>query len=194
MADKFPSATVIGTDLSPTAPTGMQPSNVQFEIDDCTSEWVYPPNHFDFVHIRGLFGSISEWPGLYRQAYKHLKPGAYIEQMEWSVHYRAPDGTLTPHQVFRRVADNTVKVGMLLGKTFEIAENMAGLIREAGFVDVVEKRYKWPVGPWTSDPKLKEIGRWNLLSWEEGAEGWLLAGYTRVLGVSRLNCSCLVGA
>lgn len=61
---------------------------------------------------------------------------------------------------------------------------MAGLIKEAGFVDVVEKRFKWPIGPWSSDPRLKEIGRWNLLNWEEGMEGWVIAPYTRVLGVS----------
>lgn len=76
---------------------------------------------------------------------------------------------------------------------------MAGLMREAGFVDVVEKRFKWPIGPWSSDPKLKEIGRWNLLNWEEGMEGWVMAAYTRVLGVGprlsteamqKLTCCC----
>lgn len=65
---------------------------------------------------------------------------------------------------------------------------MADLIRSAGFVDVVERVYKWPIGPWSADPKLKELGRWNLLNWEEGMEGWLLAVYTRVLGVSA-SCS-----
>ena len=76
----------------------------------------------------------------------------------------------------------------MTGKTFEIAENMAGLVREAGFEDVVEKRFKWPVGPWSTDPKLKEIGRWNLLNWEEGMEGWVMAAYTRVLGVGLPFC------
>ena len=32
---------------------------------------------------------------------------------------------------------------------------------------------------------MKDIGRWNLLNWEEGMEGWVLASYTRVLKVSR---------
>jgi hypothetical protein len=61
---------------------------------------------------------------------------------------------------------------------------MAGHIADAGFVDVVERRFKWPIGPWSSDSRLKEIGRWNLLNWEEGMEGWVIAPYTRVLGVS----------
>ena len=183
IADKFPDAQVIGTDLSPIAPGSMQPDNVTFEIDDCCSEWVYPDDHFDLVHIRGLFGSIADWPKLYREAFRHLRPGGYIEQVEWSVHNRSSDGTLSPNSVLARWSQYAVRTGTMTGKTFEIAENMADLMREAGFVDVVEKRFKWPIGPWSSDPKLKDIGRWNLLNWEEGMEGWVMAAYTRVLGV-----------
>ena len=185
MADKFPSAEVIGTDLTPVKP-GMQPDNVKFEIDDMCSPWIYPDDHFDFVHIRGLFGSVADWPALYAEAFKHIRPGGYVEQVEWSVHNRSVDtqhGLLPPHTTLARWSQYAVQCGMISGKTFEIAENMAGLIREAGFVDVVEKRYKWPVGPWSSDPRMKEIGRWNLLNWEEGMEGWVMAMYTRVLGV-----------
>lgn len=79
-----------------------------------------------------------------------------------------------------------IECGRRLKKTFKIAEEMAGMITSAGFVDVVEKRFKWPIGPWSSDPRLKEIGRWNLLNWEEGMEGWVIAPYTRVLGVSEI--------
>ena len=172
-------------DLSPVAP-GMQPDNVKFEVDDVCSPWVYPENRFDFVHIRGLFGSIADWPTLYKEAFKHTRSGAYIEQVEWSVHNRSIDGGLSPGATLARWSANAVQAGYLTGKTFEIAENMARLIREAGFVDVVEKRFKWPIGPWSSDPKMKEIGRWNLLNWEEGMEGWVMAAYTRVLGVSIL--------
>jgi len=87
------------------------PPNCRFEIDDVRDEWTYPPDYFDFVHIRGLFGSISDWPALYKQVYRwvdphdkegnlkffksmsnddrHLKPGAYIEQLEISIVVRA---------------------------------------------------------------------------------------------------------
>lgn len=42
---------------------------------------------------------------------------------------------------------------------------MAGLMQEAGFVDVVEKRFRWPVGDWSGDVRLREVGRWNLRRW-----------------------------
>jgi hypothetical protein len=64
-----PSARVIGTDLSPIQPSFVPP-NVQFEIDDCCDPWLYQKNSFDFVHVRGLYGCVSDWDKLYREAYK----------------------------------------------------------------------------------------------------------------------------
>lgn len=183
MADKFPEADILGVDLSPVGP-GMRPDNVRFEVDDICSPWVHPENHFDFIHARALLGSVADWPELYRQAFRHMTPGGFIEHMEWSAHIRSVDGTLSTIPVLRQWLDDKIEVGARTGKTWEIAENMAGLIREAGFVDIVEKRFKWPVGPWSSDQRMKDIGRWNLLNWEEGMEGWVLAPYTRVLKVS----------
>lgn len=45
------------------------PPNVQFELDDAESEWTFGPDHFDFIHIRCMFGAISDWPRLFAQAY-----------------------------------------------------------------------------------------------------------------------------
>jgi hypothetical protein len=193
MGDRFsgddpqrPYAEITGTDLSPIQP-GSQPSNCTFEVDDCASEWVYPPNTFGFIHIRGLYGSIADWPALYAEAFRACKPGGWIEQVEWDMALREPSGQLTEHPVFKQWTDDIVHMGEMIGKTMKTATLMADWIKDAGFVNVVEKKFKWPLGPWSSDPKLKEIGRWNLLNWEEGLEGWTLAHYTRVLGVCRCH-------
>jgi hypothetical protein len=34
------------------------------------------------------------------------------------------------------------------------------MMEQVGFVDVVEKRFKWPLGGWPKDEKLKELGLW----------------------------------
>jgi hypothetical protein len=52
----------------------MAPPNVRFEIDDCCSEWVYPENDFDYIHIRGLNGCVDDWLKLYQQAFKYGAP------------------------------------------------------------------------------------------------------------------------
>lgn len=67
-----------------------------------------------------------------------------------------------------------------------IQEKMRGMIQAAGFVDVVETKYRWPIGAWSTDPRWKDVGRWNMHHWKEGMEGWTMALLTRVMGVSGL--------
>lgn len=68
-AEAYPNTTIIGTDLSPIQP-GPRPPNLTFEIDDCCSDWVYPKNHFDYIHIRALYGSVADWPKFYEDCYE----------------------------------------------------------------------------------------------------------------------------
>ena len=74
-ADEFPSALVIGTDLSPIQPTDVPP-NCKFYVDDFESEWTFGPDEtFDFIHGRALGGCIANYDLLYQRIYDNLKPG-----------------------------------------------------------------------------------------------------------------------
>ena len=114
---------------------------------------------------------------------RHLKPGAWYEQVEYSVHWRADDGSVPDDHVFKRWSDLFVEAGERSGKTFRILDLQKQYIIDAGLVNVVEKKYKMPVGPWPKDKKLKEIGRWHLLECYQGIEGWAMALLIRVMGV-----------
>jgi ubiquinone/menaquinone biosynthesis C-methylase UbiE len=83
MADKFPDALVTGTDLSPIQPD-LVPDNLVFEVDDASLEWTWDDDHFDFVHIRELFGSIRDWDLFFGEALRCIAPGGYIEVVEHS--------------------------------------------------------------------------------------------------------------
>ena len=63
------------------------------------------------------------------------------------------------------------------------------MITNAGFIDVEEKKFKVPVGTWPKDPKLKELGQWNLLFCLEGLESWSL--YLLSMGLKVTSCYCL---
>lgn len=65
--DEFPSADVLGIDLSPIQPDWV-PANVHFVVDDAESDWIYPPDHFDYIHTRHTVMAIKDWPKLYREA------------------------------------------------------------------------------------------------------------------------------
>jgi len=80
-------------------------------------------------------------------------------------------------QLFKEAGEKT-------GQTFEIGNKMRKEIEQTGFVNIIERVFKVPFGPWPSDPKLKELGRWTLLSFDTGLEGYVLATLTRALGVS----------
>lgn len=87
--DVHPTASVLGTDLSPIQPRSVPP-NVKFEVDDVCDEWVYAVP-FDFIHIRGLYGSVGDWDQLYAQAQRTEKGERYTAQTpvdkRHSLHY-----------------------------------------------------------------------------------------------------------
>lgn len=61
---------------------------------------------------------------------------------------------------------------------------MRNEIEDAGFVGVVEKVFHVPFGPWPRNPKMRELGKWSLLAFTMGIEGYVLASLTRFMGVS----------
>jgi len=67
MGDLYPSAHVIGVDLSANMPEFVPP-NVQFEIDDVEDEWTFS-QPFDYIHCRYMVGSIKNWPALVGQCF-----------------------------------------------------------------------------------------------------------------------------
>jgi len=76
-----------------------------------------------------------------------------------------------------------LKAGEVLGKSFRIAEDSETLMLKAGFSNVKYRTFKWPIGTWPKDPKLKRIGAYNRLAWEDGMEGWAMSLFTNHLGV-----------
>lgn len=51
VGDEYPSAEVLGIDLSPIQPVWVPP-NVKFMVDDFESPWLHGNNYFDYVHGR----------------------------------------------------------------------------------------------------------------------------------------------
>ncbi|KAF4459273.1 Phosphoethanolamine N-methyltransferase 3 [Fusarium albosuccineum] len=182
-ADEHPSADVCGVDLSPIQPSFVPP-NCKFEVDDINQEWTYPENTFDFVHIRGMTGCIPDWTELYKKIFKSLKPGGWVEHIELWGTTKSDDGTLTPASPLKRWIEVFEKIGNATGKGFFYEDKAADFPREAGFVDVYERRLKVPIGPWPKDKKLKQWGLWNRQFLLQALEGFSIRGLTELLGWS----------
>jgi SAM-dependent methyltransferase len=91
MADKYPSAIVIGIDISPTQPN-WGPPNCKFQADNANDDWTFT-QQFDFIHCRQLFMAVEE-RRLFQQSFDALKEGGWLEIKEFVLPWYCVDNTL----------------------------------------------------------------------------------------------------
>ena len=128
---------MIGTDISPTQPAWLPP-NLRIELDDATKPWTYAPDTFDFIHMRYLFGSISDWAALFGEAYRCARPGGWVESYEPSCVFLSDDGSIPPGSPMHQWGEVFVESGRRTGRTFTVVEDdlqRRGMV-EAGFGEV----------------------------------------------------------
>ncbi|KAK6218447.1 hypothetical protein QIS74_06327 [Colletotrichum tabaci] len=178
-AEEHPEAEVLGVDLSPPQ-TAFVPPNLKFEVDDVEQPWTYS-RPFDYIHIRGMTSSVTDWHAFITQAYKGLAPGGYIELFEGHARTQSDDGSLTPDHAFWQCSDKLDECCKILGRPFVHVPDLVPILKEVGFVDVTIVPFKWPIGPWAKDPYYKELGEWALANAFDGLEAWTMAAFTRAL-------------
>lgn len=121
-----------------------------------------------------------------------LKPGGWLEHHEGTPDPRSDDGSLTPESPFSKWATLIAQASVVLGKDFAVAYDIKKFMEEVGFVNVVEKKYKLPIGTWPKDKGMKELGMWYRAYFEDGMEGYAMALLTRVLNVRSHHISMLI--
>ncbi|KAK7423551.1 hypothetical protein QQX98_001009 [Neonectria punicea] len=173
-ADEYPGCEVTGTDISPIQPSWIPP-NVKFEIEDATQEWTFTPELFDYVHMRYLIGCIPDWTQLFKEAFRVIKPGGYLETFETTPNITSDDGTMKPDSACARWGPTFIEASKVIGRTFTVIEEgiQRKAMEEAGFVDIQEWEFKCPLSPWAKDPKYKEIGQFCSLFATQDTEGFI---------------------
>ncbi len=129
------------------------PPNVRFEIDDCEQPWTFALP-FDFIHSRFMTGSIHDWPRLIRTAYDFTTPGGWVEFQDLDSRYGSDDGSLTPDHAIFKWLDGLNNAADQIQRPLGPGPSLEGWFRDAGFKNIVHKRYKMPVGPWPKDRNL----------------------------------------
>ena len=180
VADEYPSAEVLGIDLSPIQQNWVPP-NCRFEVNDFELEWEYK-KPFDFIHSRNLGGSVRDFPQFLTRIKDNLNNSGWVEITDFVAQPLSDDDSLEK-------APNTVYWCKLLdeastqfGKQLNIAPFYKRWMIEAGFKNVKEEVYKIPYNPWPKDPRMKEIGRYQQPNMVESLESYTMALFTRVLG------------
>jgi hypothetical protein len=71
VGDEYPSAQILGIDLSPIQPVWVPP-NVKFMVDDAESSWLEPENFYDLIHARHVTQAFKDFPTLLQRAYRYI--------------------------------------------------------------------------------------------------------------------------
>ena len=181
MAEEYPNATIIGTDLSPVQPVWV-PDNVHFEIDDVEAhEWPWSQDHFDYIHSRFMLSSISSWQRLIRKAFQHTKPGGFFEMQELNCRFASDDDTLREDSHLAYWSKEVTRASANYNRPIPLHTEYMAMFEKAGFVDVRQVILKSPTNPWPKDKHMKEIGKFQLLAHLEGLEGISIGLMTRGL-------------
>lgn len=103
--------------------------------------------------------------------------------MELSVKFECDDGTLTKDDPLTKWAPIQIEASERTVKTFVVSPFIKERLKDAGYVDVREHKYKLPVGPWSSDKRMREIGSWNMFFFLRDTEGFCIYLLGKIMGV-----------
>jgi hypothetical protein len=158
------------------------PENVYFIVDDATEDdWLWDENHFDFIRAGLLSGSLPSMKDLVSKAFKYLKPGGYFENLEIHGRLKCDDGTLPPMDpdiISDYAVQDFLELSHISGlqadppKQVFIAHKMEGWMKKAGFVDIQVRKYKIPITPWSTQPRMHQLGIYMQANWMEAVSGW----------------------
>ncbi|KAI8974689.1 S-adenosyl-L-methionine-dependent methyltransferase [Pilobolus umbonatus] len=132
MAEAYPNSKFTGADISFVFPEAVKPANVEFAICNMAREVSFEENSFDYYFQRYLIGGLTrdDWGKVLKNAYKILKPGAYIELVEPNMEYENMGPILASMQ--KAVITMVEGRGMIKNAGDELPE----LLEEAGFVNL----------------------------------------------------------
>ncbi|KAK4149118.1 S-adenosyl-L-methionine-dependent methyltransferase [Chaetomidium leptoderma] len=162
MADKYPGGIHVGIDLNFIQPEFI-PVNMRFLQKDMEDRWQdLEPGSWDLVHMRTLNGSISNWPKVYAEIYRHLRPYyGYFEQVEIDWSPRSDDGSLRRDAYAVQWANELSDAMDSFSRPLRLDSNLTKQrLGDAGFVEIKEEVIQMPLNGWPAEAHGRDLGRW----------------------------------
>ncbi|KAJ5363655.1 uncharacterized protein N7496_009368, partial [Penicillium cataractarum] len=162
VAEQHPSCEVIGVDIAPHMSPDDVPNNLWLQVDDLNRRFTFPANHFDLVHSRLLATGIhrSRWPSYIRDIVRVLRPGGWVQMTEIYFNVQSDNGSITDQHALRRWSTQYMRA-LEDRKDLRIGSRLRNFFDEAGLVEVDTKMIPLPLSAWSSDPRMRDIGRYN---------------------------------
>ena len=129
-----------------------------------------------------MTGAFRDWGNFYRQAFEFLNTDGWVEIQDIDFPLRCADGSLPADSTLQKWSDIMMEASEKAGFLLNTCGRAADFMKEAGFVDIVRVPYKWPIGRWPKNEKMKELGSLARENFIGGVETMSLALFTRFLG------------
>lgn len=190
-AHLYPTAEVLGTDLSPIQPDYV-PANCRFEVDDAEDDWIYSPSRkFDYVHLRLMFHTFTNHRRVIDSALEHLRPGGWMEWQDYYAEIQCVDDTMKG-TALERWNKLYVEGGKKLGRDMLAPRRYKGMMEAAGFTNVTEERLVIPGNAWPRGKDQKKLGLWQMTNFLDGIHAVTMTIFTKGLGMAREEVELLL--
>jgi hypothetical protein len=157
--------------------------NCRFKVASAEDEWVFP-QPFSYIHMRAIFSCFTSPAAVFAKAYDALEPGGWLELQD--VHFKPlSHDNKTANTAVEKWNAKLITGAKVIGRDWHCTPHFASWVREAGFIDVVEKVYAWPQNSWPKGEKQKALGRLILANLLKGLSGVSLGIMTRGLGMRK---------
>ncbi|KAJ3498570.1 hypothetical protein NLG97_g1023 [Lecanicillium saksenae] len=156
--DAYPSASVLGIDLSPIQPTWVPP-NVEFIIDDCERDWLI--DNVDLAHFRFMAMILPNAPLVMGRAFAALRPGGWIEFQELHGIPFCDDQTMDDDDPFKVLYELAGRAYARLGLSMSLPAELGPMLLDAGFENIHRRVIKVPIGSWAAKETLRLGGMYQ---------------------------------
>ena len=178
IAERFPKAEIIATDIANAFQPPSAPPNVFFELDDAQNEWAYN-EPFDFIHMRNLSGAFSDWSTIYAEVFKNLRQGGSFEIADWGLIQFKKETPNSNTSIFNGAIKSAAdKAGRPLG----LNHLKKPMFDNAGLSVTKSRVFEVPLGTYDPDPQKKATGKMGIIAALEGLEAVSLRLLTKQLG------------
>ena len=178
IAERFPKAEIIATDIANTFQPLSAPPNVFFELDDAQNEWAYN-EPFEFIHMRDLFGAFSDWSTIYAKVFRNLRRGGSFEIADHGLIHFKKETPNSNTRIFNGAIQSAAdKAGRPLGLN-HLKKSMFDNVE----LSVTKCRvFEVPLSTYDPHPQKKSTGKMSMIAALEGLEAMSLRLLTKQLG------------
>ncbi|KAK0624556.1 S-adenosyl-L-methionine-dependent methyltransferase [Bombardia bombarda] len=155
-ATEYPSSTVVGADLYEPGISPI-PENLSFQVVDLEKTWDLPPNSFDIVHARMFLFLLKNPQAILQKCFEALKPGGFVEFQEMNHPCRDEDESQPPSSIVRNSLARVTGAANC-GFDWRLSSYLPEEVKKVNFEDVQFADYKFPIGPYLEDERMKKVG------------------------------------